>query len=232
MEPGDVAGSDAGATRQWVRIGRSGWKLTVHLLIKSAETEAMTAPRARGQDCPPSPPDRLPPRRGGRPSSQTVSAAGRPAALARLAGARRGLLRSARALAAAALLALVGALALPATAYAQIVTTLVSNTSKDHRGFLVALDLDTQPHAQRFTTGSNTEGYHLSSVDVISVTGDPSAAPFPVQVCPVSGNAPTSLCTFLRAPSSVVAGTKSFHRPGNNLPRTRQDLQPLDGAVS
>ena len=53
--------------------------------------EAMTAPRAREQRRPPSPPDRLPPRRGGRPSSQTVSAAGRPAGLPRLAGARRGL---------------------------------------------------------------------------------------------------------------------------------------------
>ena len=60
--------------------------------------EAMTAPRAREQRRPPSPPDRLPPRRGGRPSSQTVSAAGRPAGLPRLAGARRGLVRSARVL--------------------------------------------------------------------------------------------------------------------------------------
>ena len=77
-------------------------------LIKSAER--MTAPRVREQR-------RLTPRRGGRPPSQTVSAA---AALARLAG-------SARALAAAALLAITGALALPATAEAQTATTLVSN---------------------------------------------------------------------------------------------------------
>ena len=54
-------------------------------LIKSAG--AMTAPRAREQNRPPSPPDRLPPRRGGRPSSRTCSAAGRPAGLARLGGA-------------------------------------------------------------------------------------------------------------------------------------------------
>ena len=60
--------------------------------------EAMTAPRAREQRRPPSPPDRLPPRRGGRPSSQTVSAAAPPAGLA---GPRRGLVRSAGALAAA-----------------------------------------------------------------------------------------------------------------------------------
>ena len=35
----------------------------------SAEPEVMTAPRAREQNDPPSPPDRLPPRRGGRRSS-------------------------------------------------------------------------------------------------------------------------------------------------------------------
>ena len=84
----------------------------------------MTAPRAREQCRPPSPPDRRPPRRGGPSSSQTASAAGRPAGLARLAGARRGLFRSAGALAAAALLALSGAVALPATAEAQTTCTL------------------------------------------------------------------------------------------------------------
>ena len=70
----------------------------------------MTAPRPREQADPPSPPDRLPPRRGGgfSPCTYAVSAAGRPAGPARL--------RAARALAAAALLALSGALALPAQA--------------------------------------------------------------------------------------------------------------------
>ena len=42
----------------------------------SAEPEAMTAPRAREQADPPSPPDRRPPRPGGRLSSSTASAAG------------------------------------------------------------------------------------------------------------------------------------------------------------
>ena len=77
----------------------------------------MTAPRAREHANPPSPPDRRPPRRGGgppSPSTYAASTARRTAALARLRGARRGLARSARMLAAAALLALSGALALPA----------------------------------------------------------------------------------------------------------------------
>ena len=77
----------------------------------------MTAPREPHR--PPSPPDRRPSPRGGHPSSQTASAAARPAGFARLAGARRGLVHSVRALAAAALLALFGGLALPATAQAQ-----------------------------------------------------------------------------------------------------------------
>ena len=84
----------------------------------------MTAPRAREHNRAPSPPDRRPPRRGGRPSSQTASAAHRPAGFARLAGARQRLVRSARVLAAAALLTLSGALALPAPAQAQTGCTL------------------------------------------------------------------------------------------------------------
>ena len=64
-------------------------------------------------------PDHLPSRRGGHPSRSPASAAGRPAGLARLAGARRGLVRSARVLAAVAWLSLLGALALPTPAQAQ-----------------------------------------------------------------------------------------------------------------
>ena len=78
----------------------------------------MTAPRAREHAGPQSPPDRQPPRRGGgsSPSTYAASAAVRPAGIARLRDARRALFRSARALAAAALLTLSGALALPAQA--------------------------------------------------------------------------------------------------------------------
>ena len=71
---------------------------------------AMTAPRARKQHRPSSPPDLLPSRRGGHPSPSTASAAGR--RVSRACAAR------ARALA-PALLALLGALALPAPAAAQ-----------------------------------------------------------------------------------------------------------------
>ena len=66
----------------------------------------------------PSPPDWRPPWRGGRPSLKTAPA-GQSAGFARQRVARRSFVRSAQALAAAALLALSGALALPATAEAQ-----------------------------------------------------------------------------------------------------------------
>ena len=95
------------------------------------------------------PTDLLPPRRGGHPSPSTASAAARPAGFARLAGARRGLFRSARALAAAALLALTGALALPATAEAQTednTAPTLSDASVSNSGSFVKLtfseDLD------------------------------------------------------------------------------------------
>ena len=112
----------------------------------------MTAPRAREQHHRASPPDRLPPRRGGRPSSKTESTAGRPAALARPRVARRPLLRSRPALAAAALLAALGALALPATAEAQNCTL---NTGDVWCGVVtVATE----------TTGGATTGHGFSSI--------------------------------------------------------------------
>ena len=112
----------------------------------------MTAPRAREQHHRASPPDRLAPRRGGRPSSKTESAAGRPADLARPRVARRPLLRSRPALAAAALLAALGALALPATAEAQNCTL---NTGDLWCG---AVTVATE------TTGGATTGHGFSSI--------------------------------------------------------------------
>ena len=101
-------------------------------------------------------PDVLPPRRGGRPSSESYSAAGRPVGFARLRGTRRGFLRSARALAAAALLALFGALALPVTAEAEV---LVSNLTQPVTG---SGNLNSD-QAQAFTTGA---AHRLTSVTI------------------------------------------------------------------
>ena len=168
----------------------------------------MTVPRAREQADPPSPPDRLPPRRGGRPSSQTCSAAGRPTGFARLAGARRGLVGSARALAAAALLALTGALALPATAEAQTATTLVSNVDQVHADDGVENNWRTEL-SQAFTTGMNEDGYTLTGVDIVSA----SSTGFTAKVCETDTfyvGRPTSTCTNLDPPDSFAIGTMSF----------------------
>ena len=63
--------------------------------------------------------------------------------------------------------------------------------------------------AQAFTTGANSGGYTLSSVEFIyaDIDGDDAA----VSVCTVDVNGfPTSTCTALTAPSSFVAGTLEF----------------------
>ncbi len=112
----------------------------------------MTAPRAREQSDPPSPPDRRPPRRGGSPSSKTASTAGRPTGFARLVGARRSLIGSARALAALALLALSGGLALPATAQAQ--TSCSLNTGDIWCGLVTVAEFE------RDSTSGTLRGYY------------------------------------------------------------------------
>ena len=96
----------------------------------------MTAPRAREQRRPPAPPD-----------------------------GRRGLLRSAWVLAAAACLALVGALALPATAEAQT-DVLVSNLGQTESGGGSALSA-TSLAAQSFSVPSGGGNYTLTSIEIV-----------------------------------------------------------------
>ena len=160
--------------------------------------------------------DLLPPRRGGRPSSQTVSAAGRPAGFARLPLARRGLVGSARALAAATLLVLTGALALPATAEAQ--TTLVSNIGHSTGHTLGG----GAPWAQRFTAGSNPSGYTLTAVDVVNYNPvSATSTPFTARVCETNASGfPTSDCTALTVSVPYEAGTLSLPAPA--VPRSRK----------
>ncbi len=75
--------------------------------------------------------------------------------------ARRSCLaRSIRALAAAALLALSGALALPATAQAEV---LLSNLGQSHLASSPNLAFGTFRHAQEFTTGSTVESLEVRS---------------------------------------------------------------------
>ena len=95
-------------------------------------------------------------------------------------------------------------LGVPEVAKAQTVT-LVSNTGQ-------SADADaagTLDRAQAFTTGSNSGGYTLSSIDIISE--DPQGDDASVSVCTVDGSGyPTTTCTALTAPSSFAAGTLTF----------------------
>ena len=172
----------------------------------------MTAPRA--QHRPPSPPDRRPSPRGGHPSSQTASAAARPAGFARLAGARRGLVHSARPLAAVALLALAAALALPATAQAQTPTTFVSNLGQTDTSSNT-ISSPTSPRAQQFETGSNSGGYTLTEI-VVNIRGARTGAPAFALYTSTAADRPDTKVVDLNGNSST-AGEQSFF-PASTTP--------------
>ena len=152
----------------------------------------MTAPRAREQAGPPSPPDR----RGGgsSPSPYTyASAAGRPAG-------------PARSFAAAALLALTGALSVPQSADAQTVAALVSNTGETVGSQVTSIA------AQPFTTGSAAV---LASVDIrlgpIAGVGPPR-----VRILQDDSGSPGAELVTLVNPSSIVnAAVNNFTAPAN-----------------
>ena len=114
--------------------------------------------------------------------------------------ARRARLK--RIVPALALLALTG---LAAPAPAQSVTTFISN-------FGQARDASIQSGAstaQVFGTGSHSDGYLLSSVEVRSEGAQQDT--FALSVCTVGTNGrPTSTCTPLTAPSSFAPGTLAF----------------------
>ena len=101
------------------------------------------------------------------------------------------------------LMTVAGLLALPLQAEAQ--TTLVSNTGQTSDGTLG----DSRDRAQAFTTGANSGGYTLSSVEIISADAESDDAAVSVCTVDVNGFA-TSTCTALTAPSSFAAGTLEF----------------------
>ena len=133
---------------------------------------------AREHGCPPPRPDTLPPRRGGRPSSQTVSAAGRPASFAGLADARHGLFRSARMLAASALLALSGARAPPAAAQDRVLVSDLGHPPDIEDGYASGAELSSHRDtpAQPFHVGADPGNYTLTSVEIPFVSAGIAAA--------------------------------------------------------
>ena len=120
----------------------------------------MTASRFPGRARPPSP-DPLSRRRGAHPPSQSFLAPDRAARSARVLGVRRGFSRAARGLATAAWLAVLGALALPATAQADV---LVSNLGQTFVGSSELRNGD--PVGQTFSIATSNDNYTLSSIEI------------------------------------------------------------------
>ena len=189
----------------------------------------MIAPRLREQRRPPAPPDRRPPRRGRRLLTFHICRICRRPASGSRAPARRGLVRSARALAAAALLALSGALALPAAANAQEIA-LVSNMSESGErtqvtfvqpvGFqLGGIEFGETRISQRFTTGPNTAGYSLQSVVLNLGTNLGSGSVVQVAIHEESSGNPGTLLGVLDNPADpfgdnpAAAGNRTFSAP-------------------
>ena len=138
-----------------------------------------------------------------KPSRQGVDARTADARLKRAKPGRAPVWSRAARSASELLVVLAALLALPLQAEAQ--TTLVSNTGQTADGSRG----DNRDRAQAFTTGANSGGYTLSSVEIISadLAGNDAA----VSVCTVDVNGfATSTCTALTAPSSFSAGTLEF----------------------
>ena len=141
------------------------------------------------------------------------------------------LLAAAVASATAALLALSGALLLPATAQAQEIV-LVSNIAESHSGNvninapdleLGGIPLAEKRAAQRFTTGPNTAGYVLQSV-VLNLSPNVGSGPVVVNVAiheDNSGN-PGTLLVVLNNPADPIGD--NFGTAGN---RTFSAASPL-----
>ena len=128
------------------------------------------------------------------------------------AAARREFLRSARVLAAVALIALVAALALPGAAQAQSVTTLVSNT-----GHMGSTSSANAIGAQPFTTGSAAV---LTSVDVyLGANGGLGVEDIRVRILQDDSGSPgTELVTLPYLTANIDRAVNIFTAPvGTNL---------------
>ncbi len=116
----------------------------------------------------------------------------------------RGLVRSAGALAAVALLALCGGLALPATAQAEV---LVSNIGKTTTGSGSLFD----ELGQRFTTGRSDASFPLTSIDVKFTTAPSSMETLTATVRRADANDnPGDVHATLTPPSAIVRGNNTF----------------------
>ena len=136
-----------------------------------------------------------------------LAGAGRAAAASGGTGGRAAALaRSLRCAAGGLLLAFAALLALPPQAQAQTVETLVSNTGQtagDQNGFVGTIAGSNWLAGQGFTTGDNTDGYTLSSVQLYIKYFDASDVANVSIYSSVSDN-PGSSLYVLTSPASIV----------------------------
>ena len=162
-------------------------KLVATFLIRTQGTRA-TSNSGPGYNESPSDPRRLPessPPSPGRFSSASNHRVSRLSAAAR--SAARFLVG----------FAVVLALPLPAQAQAKILVSNVGQSAQGH-GSLVSHD-----HAQAFTTGSNSAGYTLTSVEIYMLSTNENATAFTVSVHSNSSGAPGASLGTLSNPASL-----------------------------
>ena len=131
------------------------------------------------------------------------------------APARHSLVGSARMLAAAALLALSGALALPATAEAQEIA-LLSNTEESFNPGNAVIVGDSR-QAQGFNTGSNAPGYRLDSIElhVGTVPNTPSDVTVELWSANSDSKPDASVATLTHSTGTWATGANTFNAPAD-----------------
>ena len=145
-------------------------------------------------------------RRPGLPMRRLAGAGRAAAASGGTGGRAAALARSLRCAAGGLLLAFAALLALPPQAQAQTVETLVSNTGQtagDQNGFVGTIAGSNWLAGQGFTTGDNTDGYTLSSVQLYIKYFDASDVANVSIYSSVSDN-PGSSLYVLTSPASIV----------------------------
>ena len=132
---------------------------------------------------------------GSNETGRTSADPGRP-------GRLRGRCLAARGLAAGLLVAVAGLLALPLPLQAQS-KILVSNVGQVNSGASSLIDFDV---AQAFTTGSNSAGYTLKSVEIDIGTYNDNATTLTVSIHSNSSGAPGASLGTLSNPASLATG--------------------------
>ncbi len=108
---------------------------------------------------------------------------------------------------------LLAALAFAAPAAAQTGTTLVSNTGKA----TATVENTLSDHAQAFTTGSNSDGYKLTRVQVDLANVGANQPGYTMEIWSNSSGSPGSKLHTLNNPASLSTGINNFDASGTGI---------------